>query len=158
MRMSDRLEWKIEPEGNVTLVELSGPINEDSDFDKLLASLQSCSQVRMDLAGINRINSCGVREWVNFVRAQPGTVTFEFENLSPPIVNQVNMISNFTGSATILSVQAPFFCTECNREARETVLVEQGKQPLPTAECPQCGSAMEFDDFEDSYFAFLAKE
>ena len=156
--MSDRLEWMIETKEELTCVKLMGPINEDSDFVGLLRLLSSSPWVRMDLAGVPRINSCGVREWVNFVRELPEGLNFELENCSPSIINQVNMISNFVGTAKILSVQAPFVCPECTFEARFELQVQQGLAPdLPTMSCPQCSSMMEFDDLEDSYFFFLTR-
>ena len=49
-------------------VQLVGEISENCDFAQLLGECGS-TDVILDLAEVRRINSCGVREWINFVRA-----------------------------------------------------------------------------------------
>jgi ABC-type transporter Mla MlaB component len=156
--MSERFEWTVRLDGTKTLASLSGPINEDTDFAPLLAELQDRKQVCMDLAGIRRINSCGVREWVNFVRALPSGLQLEVDKCSQPMVTQINMISNFLGSARILSVHAPFLCESCGHEDAVLIAVEKGRSPdLVPRPCPKCNQAMQFDDLEESYFSFLRR-
>ncbi len=154
--MSERLEWTIADNGGMTLVHLNGPVNEDADFAPLSAELQARLHVRFDLSGIARINSCGVREWVNFIRSLPGTCNIEIEKCTPAVVSQLNMISNFAGNARVLSVHAPFVCDNCGNEEDVLVLIQPGQIPtLEEASCNNCGGPMEFDDVEDSYFAFV---
>ncbi len=154
--MSDRLEWKIKDGGQTTVVALNGPVNEDADFAPLAAELKQKRHVRFDLSGIARINSCGVREWVNFIRSLPQACAIELEKCTPAVVTQLNMISNFAGQARILSVHAPFVCDNCGNEEDVLIEVQRGSVPsLGEANCKDCGGAMEFDDVEDSYFAFL---
>jgi hypothetical protein len=154
--VSGRLQWGISTEDGCTTVAFRGPVNEDSDFDALKAEIKSGARIRFDMSEIGRVNSCGVREWVNFVRSLPSTCTLELDKCPPAVVSQLNMISNFAGGARVLSVHAPFVCPQCGGEESVLVQVERGRLPeLPERQCRSCSSAMEFDDVEDSYFAFL---
>ncbi len=154
--MTERLAWAVTLDGDVTRVELTGSIDEDSGFAALAKELSAATTIRFDLAGIRRINSCGVREWVNFVRSLTAPHRIEIERCSPVVVSQMNMISNFVGTARVLSVQASFVCEKCDHEESVLLNVEKGQRPaLGVVVCPRCGVAMEFDDVEESYFSFL---
>lgn len=153
--MTDRLVWKIH-DGEVTIVSLNGAVDEDANFAPLLEHLRSKGHVRFDLSGVARINSCGVREWVNFIRALPQNCDIELEKCTPTVVSQLNMISNFAGAARVISVHAPFVCDSCGSEEDMLVDVAGGQVPeLEEARCRSCGGVMEFDDVRESYFAFL---
>jgi hypothetical protein len=154
--MTDRLEWTIEPRGDLTFVQLKGSVDEDADLAALAKDLKTWVSLRFDLSKIIRVNSCGVREWVNFMRSLPQCGPVALENCSPVVVAQLNMISNFVGPARVLSVQAPFVCGSCSHEENVLLEVEAGKTPvLGEVACPKCKAAMTFDDIEDVYFAFL---
>ena len=152
-----RLAWQLTPTDGVAVVIVSGSVDEDADFAALARDIAPHKQLRLDLSDIDRINSCGVREWVNFIRAVPDSNSIELVRCSPAFVSQINMISNFTGSARVVSVEAPYVCDACGCEKRVVYEVGSGRQPeLPAVPCPECSVEMEFDDIEDSYFAFLS--
>jgi hypothetical protein len=81
---------------------------------------------------------------------------------SPAIVAQINLVNNFTGTGVVKSFYAPYFCPQCDRE--KVLLIETrdavGMRPYhaPTCRCDECDGPMDFDDMEESYFAFLANE
>jgi len=60
------LSWRIKERPGHTLVEFHGEIDEHADFGELRRRLRGA--LVFDLGEVRRINSCGVREWVNFVR------------------------------------------------------------------------------------------
>lgn len=137
-------------------VALSGAFTENTDFSPLLAAPEPL--MVFDLSEVKRINSCGMREWITFVRALAGKGTqFVFERCSVAFVNQLNMISNFRGGARVASIYAPFFCPGC--EADRPVLIPVDGELRAKLEdapsCPECRGAMEFDDIPDSYVSFL---
>lgn len=151
-----KLEWAIASEGSTTVVALKGAVNEDADFPRLTNEITQQPRVRFDLSGITRINSCGVREWVKFVRALPNGMALDLERCPPTVVAQLNMVSNFASRAAVLSVFAPFICESCGEHEDVLVAVVPGQVPaLPQRVCAKCQSPMEFDDLEDSYFAFI---
>src|SRR4029079_15036018 len=95
-----------------TTVEFTGEIDENADFSELRRQLKGAVVFR--LSGVRRINSFGVREWVNFVRDLPNGSVLVFSHCSPAIVTQLNMIYNFRGPASVRSVYALYVCEGCN--------------------------------------------
>ena len=126
----------------------------------------------LHLAEVRRINSVGVREWVNFVRellAAPGggraaISDLTFSHCSPAIVTQLNMIYNFRGQARVRSFLAPYVCAGCEHEEEKLLDVAvhfsgSGAQRLrqaPTFACERCPGTMELDDLPERYLSFLA--
>ncbi len=150
------LAWRVEESGGQTTVAFVGEIDEHADFAPLRARLHG--PVAFSLAGIRRINSCGVREWVNFVRDLPAVSELSFTGCSTAFVTQLNMIFNFRGKARIRSFFAPYACDGCGHD--DDWLVEIGddrRATLPTPRCPRCGEAMQFDDLPERYLSFLAE-
>jgi hypothetical protein len=152
------LSWRIKERAGLTTVEFVGEIDENADFVELRRRLRG--PVAFQLAEVRRINSCGVREWVNFVRDLPHVTELSFSHCSPAIVTQLNMIYNFRGAAKIRSFYAPYVCEACGYEEEKLVEVPAGRQlrdPLPSFACSLCGAAMEFDDLPERYLSFLAE-
>ena len=157
---------------DVVFVKLSGVIDEDNTLARTTQKLAGRTIV-LDLAEIKRINSCGVRDWVNWLsdlHAKSKTVILA--RCSPCIVTQLNLVNNFVGSAMVRSFFAPYYCAHCDLEVLCLLQVEDfAGQATPTApkpgdprapgvQCPrrtaQC--ELEFDDLEAAYFAFLPRD
>lgn len=151
------LNWTIDRNGDTTKVLFAGSIDETANFGELLPELQQSRTIHLDVGGVRRINSSGVREWIHFVRAIPAASGIALEKCTPALVSQLNVINKFAGAAQVVSVFAPFTCVRCG--AHEAVLLDvtAGRKalPLPSVRCPRCQEPMEFDDIEESYFAFL---
>ena len=147
---------KVEPNPDLVRVHVSGDFTENADFTPLLA--QEGTRLVFDLAEVRRINSCGVREWINFVNAlQKAGRSFSLERCSVPFVNQLNMISNFRGGAEVLSIFAPYFCEGCGAQHTRLLVLDSAvfstlKEQVP---CPACGAPMELDDTPENYVGFL---
>ena len=156
------LSWRIRERPGMTTVEFVGEIDENADFIDLRRRLRGA--VAFQLGEVRRINSCGVREWVNFVRDLPHVTELSFSHCSPAIVTQLNMIYNFRGRAKIRSFYAPYVCDACGREEEQLIDVPtqlSGSGPvaptLPSFACPACHAPMEFDDLPERYLSFLAE-
>ncbi len=151
------LSWRIKERPGFTTVEFTGEIDENADFGELRRRLKG--PVVFHLAEVRRINSCGVREWVNFVRDLPGVTELTFTHCSPAIVTQLNMIYNFRGAAKVRSFYAPYVCDACGHEDEKLLDVQNqfptGPSRVPDYACEQCGAAMEFDDLPERYLSFL---
>src|SRR5262245_52988207 len=118
--MERSLAWTIDRQGEVTCVALTGDITETSGLGELLGQLSG--KVVLDLGQVGRVNSAGVREWVDFVTALSNDSTeVVLEHCSVAVVHQLNMIEDFRGSARVASVHAPYFCAKCRIERREIV-------------------------------------
>ncbi len=151
------LSWRIKERPGFTTVEFTGEIDENADFGELRRRLKG--PVVFHLAEVRRINSCGVREWVNFVRDLPGVTELTFTHCSPAIVTQLNMIYNFRGAAKVRSFYAPYVCDACGHEDEKLLDVQNqfpgGPGKVPDYACEQCGAAMEFDDLPERDLSFL---
>lgn len=157
--MNQKFNAEISQRDDVTYIKLSGVIDEDNDLAALVDRVGASTTV-IDLAEIERINSCGVRDWVNWLgkSGKKGAELILVE-CSPAIVAQINLVNNFVGSGAVKSFYAPYFCPSCDLEKVLLVDMEeihgQEKPKAPVCRCDECDGVMDFDDMEESYFAFI---
>ena len=64
--MSHKFQASVQHRGDVSYVKLGGVIDEDNQLGDLVDQIPSGTAV-IDLGEIERINSCGVRDWVNWL-------------------------------------------------------------------------------------------
>jgi len=155
--MSLKFSAGISHSDEVTFIKLSGVIDEDNELTELVEKIQPGTAI-IDLAEIERINSCGVRDWVNWLGKIETETSVILVECSPAIVAQINLVNNFTGKGQVKSFYIPYFCTDCDEE--KVLLCEVSEMgPLPhdppICRCDECDLVMDFDDMPDSYFAFL---
>jgi len=159
--MSQKFQASVQHRGDVSYVKLGGVIDEDNELNELVDKIPRGTAV-IDLGEIERINSCGVRDWVNWLsKLESNGTRSVLVECSPAIVAQINLVNNFTGSGVVKSFYVPYFCPECDEE--KVLLVEasdMGTAPHepPTCRCDECDLVMDFDDMPDSYFAFLSNQ
>ena len=159
--MSQKFQSSIQHRGDVSYVKLAGVIDEDNELGELVDKIPNGTAV-IDLGEVERINSCGVRDWVNWLsKLETNGTRSVLVECSPAIVAQINLVNNFTGSGVVKSFYVPYFCPECDEE--KVLLVEtsdMGPPPHepPTCRCDECDLVMDFDDMPDSYFAFLSNQ
>jgi serine/threonine protein kinase len=146
--------------GEATLVSVSGLVDE-----RFLGfgDLGAAKTVILNVSGMTRLTSFGVRQWLKAMSALPKTITDLYLLGCPTFfVDQLNMVLNFGGPGKILTVVAPFTCPGCGTESGELidVLAERAnlvKGGLPEKECARCSGKLEFDETPESYFAFVGK-
>jgi CheY-like chemotaxis protein len=151
---------------DVFVVRLRSDIAEDSDFTELserLAALpQPAPRVEFDMSVIRRINSFGMRSWVNFVSGLPAGLSYSFVRASAVFTVQASMIRNTLGRGAIISLFAPYRCDGCGAEQSrllETSAVLAAETPAPPGfACTACGGRLEFDDVPEHFFAFLQSQ
>ena len=93
-----------------------------------------------------------------FKKAQESGSKIRLLECSIAIVEQLNLISNFSCGADIESIQVPFACDACGAELAGLFKVEalKGAQlKIPSLKCPKCGGEAAFDDIPEEYFNFL---
>lgn len=152
--MKATLRWNVVPRDGLTEVSLSGPIDEWTDLDALFDEIPPRAKVSIDLGGVNRISSVGVRVWICFVdKLKAHEVPVEIVHCSVVIVRQINMISQFRGHSIVRSAYAPYYCAKCNKEQLRLIdlsadVLPQLRKPEP---CPTCGSQLELDEEEALY-------
>ena len=64
--MSQKFQASVHHRDDVSYVKLSGVIDEDNELTTLTDKIPAGTAV-IDLGEIERINSCGVRDWVNWL-------------------------------------------------------------------------------------------
>lgn len=136
-------------------VKLYGVIDEHADLG-FLAGLHG--RVSINMRGVRRINSFGVRSWIDAVRKVPGDCTLEFTECPPPVIDQMNMVAGFLGRGKVVSFYAPMACEGCSAEQDvlfRLVDVKAAGGRLPGVRCAKCGKPMEVDDLEDQYLLFM---
>src|SRR5258706_883666 len=159
--MSQKFQASVQQRGDVSYVKLGGVIDEDNELGDLVDKIPSGTAV-IDLGEIERINSCGVRDWVNWLsKLESNGTRSVLVECSPAIVAQINLVNNFTGNGVVKSFYVPYFCPECDEE--KVLLVEAADMGPPPHEPPtcrrdECDLVMDFDDMPDSYFAFLSNQ
>lgn len=155
--MSQKFDVELTINNGVASVKLAGRMDEDMDLEKV--KTVSEPQVIFDFKEIESINSCGIRDWINFLGEIPKAHKIIYKNCPQVIIEQMNMVKGFLPSnSTIESFFAPFFCEECEHE--EKILLSPDKviekKPPTDIVCPKCSaSGMDFDAIAAQYFHFL---
>jgi len=138
---------------NVFLV--GGTISEDSDFSDLVGFEERV--VRIDLGGVDRINSLGVLQWcttVGEIAAQGKDILLE--RCPAVMVQQFNMIAYTLKGCVVRSVLVPYYCENCDNVNQ--TFIEFGEETAVVEEessCPKCSSTMVCEYLPDNYLSFL---
>lgn len=153
------LNVKREQQGNTLILRLSGVIDETVDFNAVIGA--TAPDTVLQCKEVSRINSVGVKAWVQFFqdRAAKGT-KLRFVECSPSIVEQFNLIRNFACGGRIETVYLPFSCTSCKKSLVGLFKVEDLKRSnfaTPTLKCTKCGANAVFDDVPEEYFRFATR-
>ncbi len=139
-------------------VQVSGVIDEFSSFDDLFN--RGHKEIWIDFSGVTRINSSGIREWVQAVIASHAHL--HMENCSAVMVDQFSMIPEFIGkNGVVESFYIHYICDTCGHEEKQLAVVgkdiDAGDPHKDVADnpCSNCGGVLELDHNPDIYFAFL---
>lgn len=140
-------------------ISIEGIIDEYADFSSL--SRRAEQTLNVDLSGVVRMNSSGIRSWIQSIMRYK--VQLVLHNCSPIVVEQFSMIPEFIGrSGSVESFYGQFICSHCSHEGAE--LFHVGTDVFPgksyteqdlERECPSCGEIMELDHNPEIYFSFL---
>ena len=119
---------KISRKGNVVFLE--GLIDENADFSPLLTE---SAPLCLDLSGISRINSIGVRSWMKFITLW-GDKPMEYQECPAIISDQLMVTPVLLGikqrSVGVTSAHISFSCSKCGRQEDRRIL---RSQVLPAA-------------------------
>lgn len=141
-------------------VTVQGHIDEDATFNGI--DLGGASKVVVDLGGVTAINSCGIREWVKWIRSAPPAAPVIYRNCPKVIVDQINMVSGFLPeTGKVESFYVPYYNDASGNE--KMILFKdgvefKGKEIFAPQEVKdEGGEVMEMDVIEAKYFKFLQK-
>ena len=158
--MGEKLVATVEQRrGGARVVRLEGVLDEHNELPELVES--GAVKTLINLAGVERINSSGTRDWVNWLASLDAKgIRPVLVACSPAVVAQLNLVKNFAGNAVVKSVQVPYYCAACDQG--KTLLVnvaDLGPRPhkAPPCTCEGCGKPMTFVDELGTYFAFVSQ-
>ena len=146
-----------EQKGSALVVRLSGSIEESVNFDQLIGPPPA--ELVVNCKEIPRINSVGVKAWIKYFQSTQAKGTkLTFVECSTAIVEQINLISNFTCGGVVESIYVPFACTGCKTELIGLFKADSLKKMginIPELKCTKCGGKALFDDIPEEYLGFL---
>lgn len=140
-----------EIDGGVRL-ELSGVIDDSVDLGPYFEDLPE--HVEVDLRGIDRINSIGVRNWVGLLSKVTASREVFIEAVSYPMVMQAICVHSFFGRATVVSCMAPYSCLGCGRTASVVVSRTEAASGMKDKPCSECKAMMSFDELDQYLSVF----
>ncbi len=151
-----------EQKGNSLTVKMAGSIEESVNFEQIIGpSPGAGNELQVNTKEVPRINSVGVKAWIKYFQMVSGSgAKLKFIECSTAIVEQINLILNFTCGGEVESIYVPFTCTACKGELVglfKTVDLKKMELQLPELKCTKCGGKATFDDIPEEYFAFLSR-
>lgn len=151
-----RLTVALEPLEEGCRLTLAGVLDESITLSNWTG--RAVAPVKIDLAEVRVVDSVGIREWVDFLRALPRPVVLE--RCSEAMVYQFGMIEETLQDARVVSFYAPYECERCGRETRIEIEVSPKVQrgDLPTSPCTACGAQMVPTVHPDRYLYFLRRD
>jgi anti-anti-sigma regulatory factor len=147
----------------IACLRFIGTIDESFDGKKAAASIK-CETLLLDLGGVKKISSFGIREWVDFITAVSKHATqVVLVECGPKIIDQLNMVANFAGSGRVYSFYAPYRCDYCDAEHRVLLTADRDHEAIKSMKlgnrpCPTCKDAMYFDEDPTSFFSYLLSQ
>lgn len=152
MLPEEKFRLQIAKSEGKNVVFLHGVIDEDTVFDEI-QKLEG--PIILNFKDVTSVNSCGIRNWVNFLKSLSGSQIY-YQECPPLIVRQMNMVPSFVGHAHVLSVFAPYICDNCEQEKLvligEDLFDKEMEESFPCTACNQ--GAMELDGHPKQYMAF----
>jgi hypothetical protein len=150
------LEVKIVEAANEVTYTFSGDV--DENFLQNQVPRIKRENIIFELADIRNFNSCGIREWIYFIKELSDFGQMSFRACSVAVIDQINLIPDSIGTGQIESLYAPYYC-ECQGEVSRLIDVRESHALLsrklaPELDCDNCGKPLEFDALEESYFLF----
>ncbi len=148
-----KLQKKIEKQ--ICTLKFEGTIDEDADFS-VVGELKS-SKIIFDLESISFINSCGIREWVDFIEKIPPDTEITYIKCPQIFVEQMNMVKGMVpAQAEVESFYAPYYSEKLDQVFSILLMTKEIKNMRPPEQSDkETGELLEFDDIEEQYFSFL---
>jgi anti-anti-sigma regulatory factor/DNA-directed RNA polymerase subunit RPC12/RpoP len=147
-------------DGGVACIKFVGTIDESFEGKKL-GMTASADTLVLDLGGVKKISSFGIREWVDFVTtAARHARSLVLIECTPKVIDQLNMVANFAGGGRVFSFYAPFRCDYCDAEHRVLLQVDRDFEAIKSMKlaerpCLSCKEAMYFDEDGATFFSYV---
>lgn len=154
-----KLDVQSAKEGAKLKLKMGGTIDEDADFSQI--AIAGNPEIDINLQSLKSINSCGIREWIQWI-GQAAGAKITFSECPKVIVDQINMVDGFLpANAKVMSFYVPYYNDDSGSE--KNILFNYGTEFSESAVNPpkdvkdEEGNPMEMDVIEAKYFKFLKK-
>lgn len=106
------------PTENQLKVSLDGILNEDFEYETLIQQIQkhSFDELVLDLSQVYRVNSMGIREWFNFIKALKGIARITLENCSTTFTQALIQIEEMAEGCHVHSIYLAVWCPSCEED------------------------------------------
>ncbi len=136
---------------------LAGVIDENAQ--PTLEAVKDVAPVcTINMRAVEEVNSCGIREWVTFLKRIEVGRKIVLEECSPEIVDQMNLVRSFRSKAEIASVWREYACASCGEQESHLLDAKThfggGDLRMPALACRKCAQALEPAVEDDEYFRF----
>jgi anti-anti-sigma regulatory factor len=155
-----KMNVEVEGDAREQRAVLTGRLDEEARLDQLLVAL-SAPRLVLDAAGVDFINSIGIREWIHLlIELRRRAASVALVRASEPLTAQLSMLRAARDSVDVRSVYVPYECTACLREENALIDIATHRASLaamraPVLPCPECGGRMELADLPERYFLFV---
>lgn len=149
------------PGPGVVRVILRGVIDETFPADQIVGGLERTrDDVVLDLGGVKRISSYGVRAWMRALARLPAR-RYWFIRCRPALMMQFNTVVGFAVDGTLLSFYSPYRCAKCDKQPElhvdlRTRYGDVASLTPQRALCPSCRTPLDFDEVPEDYFEYAA--
>ena len=153
--MSQSLKWNVD--AAAAMVRLEGVFDEHAKVEQIAQEI-SMPRFSFDLGGIRRMNSLGIRRWIQLLGLLKGRQIL-LRRCPPAVVDQLNAIKGFAAGAAVDSVLLPYTCDHCSTTTYhelQLARMQSLSQVAEVANCSKCGGEASFDDILERYLAFVA--
>ncbi len=154
--MSSNLKFEKEELSDHIVFNISGQIDEDAELESM--HIEGHTKIVFNLENVTMINSCGIRDWVEFQKNIADDTKIIYRNCPQVIIEQLNIIKGFIKEGGVIeSFYAPYYDEKSDKEIKILITPDEvidGKAPVKkNAE----GDELDFDEIELQYFNFLKK-
>lgn len=157
------LKYKIDVNGDHSSVTLNGWLAENIDDTLNQLTTELTPKVVFDFEGITATNSFGIRSWMVFTKNIQEGRQVSYIKCPNHVIDIINLVPAFLGTAKIDSAFATFTCQKCDFE--ENILFQRGQNIPPQTEkvifkkaCRRCQGDLEMDEEYQAFFNWLGDD
>ena len=138
--MNADLQTSRGPDGiGVMRATFTGALTEDFTGPAIASTVRV---LHLDLAGVTRINSGGVRSWIQWLATLPSGIACHVEACSFAVTQQAVSIANFL-PGQLHGFAVPYYCEACGHD--DLVQAQPPTAPAETRPCSACGATAQLD-------------
>src|SRR3954470_11421077 len=132
--------------GTDLVMRPQGEINEDLNFGGIMKTLKellaNTKGLVFDMRQVQKINSCGVREWLMFMQNVQAVIPCRFLAVNETFIEQASIVPTLLGrkGTQIEAFEAPYFCSNCNERSltllkTASLKLDSGTFTAPAVNC-----------------------